>query len=317
MTTEDLVYTQTEAAFRALSALWTQSASPSLAIFIDPTLIDKIGSDLPTGDAVARYPLTALKDRFPPDHLPYLIHIRDAERSWLLVNRSVEQAVREAHEVAHDDLRPRSVCGWIINPGDPRTMARSLGNAALVIDPAKERWPLRYWDPRTIGHLPRALAPEQYAALRPCLGNWWFLNGSFRLAPATAAAPNATGKLPLHFHTEGWRALHRIGHINEVMRMAAAWGLTPRQELAKRVDEAMQRAEARGFGSDEDMRLFAVCALVGHPRFDEHPRVAQSISKARATGQSFTAAIAEYDDEFWAGLNDGRWLEQLQQGVTR
>lgn len=315
MTTEDIVFSQTEAAFRALTAAWTNGASASLAIFVDPTLADPIGDGLPADGTFPRYPLTALKERFPDNRVPYLIHVPDAERSWLFVNGSVEQAVRESLEVADDNQRPRSVCGWIVDPGDCRALAHRLGKAAMVIRPEREFWPLRYWDPRVIGHLPRVLAPEQYSALRPCLGNWWSLNGLGRLAPASAATSTEAAKLPLRFDDAQWRGLQRIEHVNALVRMAATWGLAQGPEVARRIDESMQRAERHGFAADEDLRAFAVCALIGHPRFDEHPRVAESIKAALEAGRSFAAAIDEYDDEFWTGLNDGRWLEQLQKGV--
>lgn len=312
---EDSVFSQTEAAFRALTAAWTNSAIPSLAIFVDPTLIDSIGDTLPADGDLTRYSLLPLKDRFPERRCPYLIHIPDAGRSWLFVNRSVEHAVRESLDVAYDDIHPRSICGWIVEPGDCRALAHRLGKAALVFRPEREFWPLRYWDPRVIGHLPRVLAPDQYAALRPSLGNWWSIGGGGRLAPLPAANSAHTQKLPLRFDVPQWRALERIGQVNEVMRIVAAGGIAPTQELARRIDESFQRAEHHGFFADEDLRAFALCALIGHPRFDEHPRVVECTNTARAMGQSFVSTIAEYEDEFWASLNDGQWLEQLQQGV--
>ena len=71
----------------------------------------------------------------------------------------------------------------------------------------------------------------------------------------------------------------------------------------------MQRAERRGYSSDADLRIFAVCALMAHARFDEHPRVDEAIRLAQQNGLSVAAAIDGFDDEFWASLNDGRWLE--------
>ncbi len=316
MAPEDLVYSQTEAALRVLRAASAQSESPAVSIFIDPTLIDPLGDALRADDSATCCPLAALDRRFPPDKRPYIAHLPDAERARRILERSIEQAVREANEIADDTLRPRSVCGWIVGAGEPYKQAHALGLAALVIRPEKQRWPLRYWDPRVIGHLPRVLTAEQYAAMRPCLGNWWSLNGGGRLAPAAPSQPDAAGKLPLRFDVPLWRALERIGPVNEFMR-APPGDYAPGPELAKRVDEAMRRAEDRGLQGEEDLRLFAVCALMGHARFDEHPRVAANIERARSAGQTFAAAIDEFEDEFWAGLNDGHWLEQLQQGVSR
>lgn len=312
----DFVFAQTEAAFRALADAWTHSGSPSLAIFIDPTLADPFGEQLSTNGPFVRHPLAALKGRFPQRRCPYLVEVPDAERSWLPISRSVEQAVRESLDIADDALHPRSVCGWIVDPGDCRAFARRLGTAAMVVRPEREFWPLRYWDPRVIGHLPRVLSPEQYAALRPCLGNWWSIDGEGELALA-AAKSETTGTLPLRFEAAQWRRLERIEGVNEVMRVAAGWGLSPSQDAARRIEEAMERAVRHGFTADEDQRTFAVCALIAHPRFDEHPRVDEGIAKARAEQQSFADAIESFDDNFWASLSDGRWLHALQQGITR
>lgn len=316
MAPEDLIYSQTEAALGTLRAASAQSESPAVSIFIDPTRIDPLGDALRADDSVTCCPLTALERRFPRDKLPYIAHLPDGDRARRMLERSIEQAVREANEIADDNLRPRSVCAWIVGAAQPYKQAHALGLAALVIRPEKQRWPLRYWDPRVIAHLPRVLTSGQYAALRPCLSNWWSLNGGCHLAPAAPSQPDAIGKLPLRFDVPQWQALERIEPINEFMRTAAAWGHAPGPELAKRVDEAMRRAQDRGFPSEQDLRLFAVCALMGHARFDEHPRVAASIERTRFAGETFSAAIGEFEDEFWASLNDGRWLEQLNQGVS-
>lgn len=313
---ENTVFAQTEALLGALNAAWVAQNSSSVAVFIDPTLIDPVADLFRADNTITICALTILEGRFDKERLPYIAHIPDAEHSRHLMHLIVEQSVKEALDIADDTLRPRCVCGWIVDPGEPYALARSLGSAALVTTPEKERWPLRYWDPRVIGHLPRVLAPDQYAALRSCLGNWWYIDDKLHFALALPARQDARGALPLRFDPAQWHRLQRIGHINELMRLASDWHLAPGQDLARQIDETMQRAERLGFTGDDDLNVFAVCALIGHARFDEHPRVAQSIAKARATGLGFTAAIDEYDDDFWAGLKDGRWLEQPQQGVS-
>ena len=213
-------------------------------------------------------------------------------------------------DVVEGDLHPRSVCGWIVNPMDCSALARELGAMALVVRPDGTRWPLRFWDPRVTSHLARVLMRDQYAAMRPFLENWRSLDHEGRLVQAAVPAlTNAVGRLPLRFDSMQWRALQRVEHVNAVLHMAPESDASQRQVNAKRADEAMQRAERRGYSSDADLRIFAVCALMAHARFDEHPRVDEAIRLAQQNGLSVAAAIDGFDDEFWASLNDGRWLE--------
>lgn len=307
---------------RGVQSLRAAAANRPVTIFVDPTLADPLTESLICQEACDRR--IARKVRLPfihadidPEKAPYLLHLEDDVAGERLLSLSVRTAVREATDDFGDGYRGRSVCGWICGERDPHSLAERLAHAARVLKPDGQTWPLRYWDPRVIWQLPRAIPRQHWSLLTVNLGAWWAIGLTHQLEPMTspslAQQQRADGKTPiLKFDVESWLRLERIGPINKVLGMAPEWGNLPGAALAQRVESLLVRCAAAGFDSEQDGLVYCACALTSHERFDEHPDVKGSMKAALEEGNSLVAALSAFDAAFWMELSQGTWIQEVR-----
>ena len=318
----------------ALRAALRAAGSSTVSIFIDPTLADPlmvnelVRDALITGQAL-RICLPRIHDDIDPDTTPYLLHVQHELSAERVVSASVARAALEAHQRSADQLLGRCVCAWIIGESNPHELAGRLASAARIIRPDGGFWYLRFWDPRVIWHLPRVLSAADWGDLQSQLGSWWTLNPLLQFAtvcspgtPPDVALSSAQSpghaaqlrRLSIDEHT--WEQLSLVGQINQVLALAWDWGVLPTAGNAKRIQLMLQRCQALGFESEQDSLVFAATALTSHDAFDQHPQVTAALENARAADLPVSAAMAEFDESFWAELATGRWLTKHRQSAA-
>ena len=289
-----------------------------LTLFIDPLLANpfaemEVYRSSISGGGARIVKLPRIHADVDPARTPYLLHISDEVRAEHLINESVEWALCEAGGELGPEYRGRSVCGWICGEHDPIALARRLASAARVIKPSGDPWPLRYWDPRVIWHLPRALVQGKWCVLQNWIGEWCSIGPHGNLAlygakkQALSPAMAETQGIAMRFDTDEWRRLERIGTINNVFALAQDWGVTPNIEQAHLIDSLLIRCEAWGYKTEQDKLVFAACALTSHVDFDKYPAIAEAMQNGARNHQSLQAALARFNDDQWQHISQGSW----------
>jgi Domain of unknown function (DUF4123) len=305
----------------SLRAELSSAKTNTITILIDPTLEDPMVESVELAKAlddgmVQRIALPSIHADFDPKHSLYLLHILDETKAEKLINQSVHIAFAESTGTFPEDYLGQSVCAWFLGEAEPNILARHISATARVYKPNGESWPLRFWDPRVLWHLPRALNAKKMNHIRSIAENWCFTNGQGQLKTANDLAPfkREQDYLPkphtLRFDQTEWAALERISSINTVFKMGQEWGLQPSDKLAAKIDSLLLRCKQRGFETEQDGLVFAAAALTSHERFDEHPRVDATLRAGASSGALLNELIADFDDNFWASLSDGAWLQQ-------
>jgi hypothetical protein len=287
----------------------------ALSIFIDPLLANPLAETGVYQTAIASgrvrtFKLYRIHPDIDPARAPYLLHIPDEAVDERLVNQSLETALSEMRGGFGADYRGRSVCGWICGEPDPGATAFRLATIARVFNPSEQVWPLRYWDPRVIWHLPRALGAARWKALSDNLGAWWTFD------PQTSALERFGSPAPpvslvewenLCFDIEDWRKLERIGTINKVLAISRDWGLPANEQSAASIDNLLARCEAWGYPTEQDKMVFAVCGLTSRTDFDSHPEVAAALREGIAQGVTLQTALARFNDGDWERISQANW----------
>jgi hypothetical protein len=282
---------------------------PSVAVFIDPVLgdavldVDGVMNGLSSGE-VRRIKLPPIHEDIDPERSPYLLFMADEERAERVLNATVRHAAQEAVGAPSALGASRSVCGWVVGEPDARDLAHRLADAAQVLRPDGTRWPLRFWDPRVLWHLPNTLSPHDWRQLQNAIGAWHALDPSHTLVAYAPSSPAPTQRrsAPLKFDEPGWASLERIGTINVALATAREWGVIPTQGNAERVRRLLQVCEGFGFHGERDGLAFVACGLTSHDRFYEDERVDQALRRASASGEGVVSALSAFDDHFWNQL---------------
>lgn len=300
-----------DAALIGLRAALGKASHDSLSIFIDPTLTDPVRDAVIVVDALHKgsarsVRLPRVHDNIDPGATPYLLHVRSERESERLVAFLVRLAIEEALSQASPLASVRSVCAWIVGDDLPETRAQQLAEVARIRQPDGTLWPMRFWDPRVMWHLSRALPANHWRRLRGALGSWMTLDMQQQLTTVPTFAPEAgEARTPMHFDESNWPVLQRIGAVNMVLALAQQWGLQPTEDNARRADRLLATCAALGFESERDGQVFAACGLTSHDRFYEHPEVQADLQHAAKHGQSVKTALMKFDDIFWSSLADG------------
>lgn len=286
----------------------------ALSIFIDPLLADPLAeTDIyqaaVTSGRVRVVKLPRIHADIDPGRAPYLLHIPDEAADERLVNQSLEISLSEIQGGFGSDYRGRSVCGWICGEPDPKVTVSRLAVVAKVFNPDGQLWPLRYWDPRVILHLPRALGAVRWEALRNNLGAWWAFGPQTALECFGAVVPSASPMAweNLRFDIEGWRKLERIETINKVLAISREWERPADTQCAALIDGLLARCGTWGYPTEQDGMVFAVCGLTSRADFDCHPEVATALREGAVQGATLQAALARFDDGDWERISQADW----------
>lgn len=300
------------------------SIDGSITLVVDPQLADPLGESAEVREALERRLLRRVSvprihDDIDPARAPYLLHSADELAIERVVNASINIAVRELHRLLGEQYRARSVCAWICGEPDPLAVARRLSNCARIRRPNGDSWVLRVWDPRVIAHLPRVLAPSQWKAVTGISDTWYTfgIDAAFADAMTTLKGSDLPpAPHPFQLDTRTWVALERIGPINQIISLAEEWGLPVGTALMQKVDGLVKKCVELGFEAEQDLLVFAACALTSHECFDEHPLVQSALNLARRERQSLAEAVGLLPEQLWDELRSSDWARQQQRITT-
>lgn len=279
----------------------------SVGVFIDPTLGDPLSDESAVQEALKagllmRHSLPRIHDDIDPGASPYLLYAPSEEPAERAISATVRLAVASALEGDSPLSQPRAVCAWIVGDSDPRARAAALARVARVRRPDGEPWPLRFWDPRVLWHLPRVLRSEQWQSIESALGHWLTLDMGSSVKSFAPSEGDRGEASSLHFDTAQWQRLQRIGAINVVLASAWEWDLLPTQRNAERIEHLLATCETLGFPSQRDGQIFVACGLTSHDRFHEHPLVGSALQQAASKGEGAATALTKFDETFWGEL---------------
>lgn len=298
---------------RALRACLLSDDVP-VSVFVDPTLTNTLSEEDPirsalTQGTLTRVPLPIVHDDIAPDARPYLLHAPSEQKAERAIEHTMRVALSEAVAGSGPLTASRQVCAWIVGEIDPKTLANRLTMAAVIRKPDGEPRPFRYWDPRVMWHLPRAMESSRWAVLRATLGSWLTLDMEHQLRLVPTSEANGTSLEDSSMHAVSarcsqsqWAALARIGPTNVAMAQAMEWGMPPTLDLALQVDSLLQTCDAMGFDSQRDAQVFVACGLTCHAKFFENAEVHSALMLAQTAGQSVMSALENFDDSFWDEL---------------
>lgn len=297
-----------------------------VSVFVDPTLANTLCEAEPVSVALAqgtlmRIAVPIVHEDIAPDARPYLLHAPSEQTAERAIEHTMRVALSEALAEPSPLAASRQVCAWIVGEVDPRILADRLAIAAVTRKPDGVPRPLRYWDPRVMWHLPRALELSRWDVLRAALGSWLTLDMQHRLGPVptlktndTLRSPPSPSDVPVRCSPSQWAALARIGPTNMALAQAQAWGMPPTPDTALQIDSLLQTCDALRFESQRDAQAFVACGLTSHARFFENAEVRAALELAQAAGQSVMSALEQFDDSFWDELKQqdsafGRYIK--------
>jgi hypothetical protein len=133
-------------------------------------------------------------------------------------------------------------------------------------------------------------------------------DGILRTLERPAAKDWATDLDPIALEPRTYAALRRIGAIDAAMAQLYADGGREVEQHWRAFDAAAARAQREhGLTDRRDLTLFAVYAVLAHPRFDAHPQIGAVLAETGATPGGFAERVTQFDEAFWQGVRQGQW----------
>lgn len=302
-----------DAAVRYLRAHLPKDSDCSLSIFVDPTLGDAVGAAPVIQQALRsgllrRIDIPIQHSDIAPESRPYLLHAESEQEAEKAIELTLRYGLEEAFATPSPLSSPRHVCAWIVGERQPHALAARLAKAGLFRNPEGVSRPFRYWDPRVMWHLPRAMEPSMWTTLRANLGCWLALDMCNELRQISdvlhqiSRSNTLSSEAPVKYTVTQWAALARIRSINLALSQAREWNVSPTQETAAQIDCLIRACHSFGFETEQDAQVFVACGLTSHPRFFDHEGVKSALNQAHANSQSVLSALGKFDDSFWDEL---------------
>lgn len=200
---------------------------------------------------------------------------------------------------AHHDRSSRHpyVSALIRSASNVQDLGSWLSRQLLITGPDRSPALLRYYDPRVFRHLRWLLSDAQLGFLLGSVEAWSWRDGSGNWQSQYRGRHSPLPSLRLH--AGQWDSLQRLGLLNESLRQIAriAPAIELGDDLARRTDALLASAyREHGLADPVDRRLFAVQAIVFHPRIHSHPQLARRLASARDGTGSYAAACGDLDD---------------------
>jgi hypothetical protein len=269
-------------------------------LLIDSTLGHPLADVIATQVfSAAPQPINPALVSMPVDECPLLLRLTTANLE--LLDASIALANRQASL----DPPARPVCAWIFGATeDLSRLARHLMRQMIANDAKREKFVLRFYDPRVMPWLAGILSAQQLAQLLQPLSEWVWMNregGLCKLGrPGSVEVTSARAGLTLS--DEQVVAIDRIELLSEIIaalqRLQRPWPTAADYQL----DQWLVDAAQKGHGNNSDLLAHVLHAAAIHPRFDAHPAVARAIEDARAQGRSLCSALDGFDDAFWSSI---------------
>ncbi len=195
----------------------------------------------------------------------------------------------------------RRIGGWV-QTTEPDAAFGHLGRSMLQRRPEGTLVWVRLHDPAVLWALWPLLSVRQQACLLGPLMAWWLHDPAGHLQVLRVQCASSE---PLVLAPEQFPLVDGIHAVNSALRQRlAAHGdsaaVSSEQALHWRQSAfaAIRRARQHGLSDERDLSAFCNHALLTHPRFDEHPRIAGSLSR-REAGQYFTQLVDDVSEDEW------------------
>lgn len=245
-------------------------------------------------------PINPLVSALPPDAC--LVVARVTLQQLELLDASAALALQES-----SSRQPlRTFGGWLVTGDVPaQRIAKHIEKAMIARVNGGPNFVLRLWNPLILPHLPRILTPQQLGAVFGPIERWGWIDRDGQLAwinrPDVPRGP-LLWALPLRLTPEQDAALDRIEYINALLRIMSAQGHAIAADRDQELDALLVKAQGKGHVTPPDMLAYALHSLQIGPNFDMLPDVQDAVREARAKGLGLCAALAEFDDAYWAAV---------------
>ena len=234
---------------------------------------------------------------------PFIVPLENSRS--LLLDDSFHIALRENA----NPQGPRSVCGWFSTPLDA-CQARVRLHTQVQRRNGRQEWLMRFYDPRTLRHLPAILGPSfAISGVRR-----WFWIGEDARVTHVEGAPNCAEPFPVR--DEHLPVLDRVGVVNQAH---AQWQQLivplPNDAFTNLFDAAAQ-AIRHGLSLEQpaDCIAFMLHRCLIHPQIERHPVVAGWLTDAREGRRSYADAAVSSGKDVWDEIKSGCWMG-APQGV--
>ncbi|KAA6125194.1 DUF4123 domain-containing protein [Cupriavidus cauae] len=205
----------------------------------------------------------------------------------------VDQAIRWQH----DYFKPYFSACLVSDATTPHVVSHLSSIAVVAGLASKQRFLLRFWDPRIFSQLLRILDDVQLDALMGPVDQWHWadLAGMCR---CRMRGPHQHA--PFRLRSEQFALLQRVGAVNACIAMLLRAGrhVDDPVILGGRVDAALvHAAEKTGLRDAEDCRLYAVQTVVTGMPAEAHPQFKHAVARAAKGECSYVGACAELTDQ--------------------
>lgn len=272
-------------------------------IFVDPLLGDPFDREAweQQPNAPQSHSILLRWRGLSKDQYPYFVQISSSSSEWLEISLAIAEKQAEDMDGLH------SLCGWFVSNETPSKLRTRLGQL-MEYHLAGRRWYLRYFDPRVICRLPAIMGRSYCLA---SVHDWWYL-GRNKSLQRQAGAPDAAVIDPTDEQRAG---IDRIGIVNLAFSQWCEMGHEPPDSAFDQLDAAVAKGNALGIllSAEADCVAFALHRCLIHPRIENHPRVAQWITKAAAGEEGYADAAAAADGKLWAEIESGTWEKELKE----
>lgn len=288
-----------------------------LHLLVDTALED------PCADWEKRPYAQILKIRHPAlrkQERPYLLPLGDFGRDDA-IDKSITLAMAQAARTSRDHTRGRSICGWIMFTGNAQIIADRLSRHASQIVDRKRRL-FRFWDPRVMDMMEGGLEPRQNAALLAGVTGWWWLGRDLQLK-ALSSGSEVSGEAAGFALTEAQIRIMRWAEpINRTLDVLQDMGHDVSSPgLDGGVREALSRGERTwALESIGELVQYALCTILVHRSFDEHPEVRTRMREAQSVGCSPLSALDAFEKDDWNRIRQRiadeshRWMDVMEDG---
>lgn len=232
----------------------------------------------------------------PPDlendaHLmPLLINLGTVE----LAQRSVFIEWYETYLAEYGDP---PVAAWLKADSDQSLLMAHLARQLVARLYDRNRYLLRYYDPKVFAHLRWILTPTQMQRLFGPIRAWTY---SFEGHWETVSNPDQASSAPELLSEVQSQQLSRTAAVNKVMKKTGrAKNHQDFEDQARQVSGYVFRAQAYGWAAERDWVTFATLCAVHHPYFDQHSIIKRVIHEMAHDDTNFTDAAALIDDATW------------------
>lgn len=280
-------------------AQWGQPDS-SILVLCDPILGDPAASWREDGlEVPTPHRLACSLGR---DMQPYLLTLPTGHAGELLLQATIERALREAEYAAVNVPAPRSVCAWIELGTDAlgRLFSELTRKARRPSAGDKETIGLfRFWDPRVFVHLPRLFGPS-FSRWFELSAAWRWIDGCGVLREVRFVPPENPESAPIPMSEAVCQSLKNVQYINQVL---VHTGLILRGREADHgavVERYVRHAKRLGCSTSRDIVMYAANAVQVGDRFEQAPCLKALMKPFVARQMGFAQVAMGVPDELWA-----------------